>query len=602
MRSIAQKTVIDRLAASLEANGVKLKRAKVMEIAAQALGHADSNHLAAAAKAGEIDPPVAPHESKAFCRLGAFAILRDPSTGRLFGVDEASLDRDAPPWVVSPYGGGLLALPELDRNFGTEYPSPGRYTVRNVDGSPLDPSLFKSRIVPEGEKVEVGTITIGPQGGAVFRKSSALGLGTSDSETFLSEVDGHRLVAVGGVDDDGRCYQQVGHGLRIVEPHGSSERRLEEFATHEVERFAPLIGRDLPGQGLASEKAPVLVGASTVDGRPNLLFRENAPGDHEGRRTAIERVRACAVAMSGDLRRVGAMMRWTDDSFAGRVVVDIHVPMEQTDHLSGSLQLEDALLGLMRSPAGRDAHRLRALTPGMTDVRDISEGEISISPDYSFFERRLKLDGLREVDGVVHHVVRHEAHYDPEDASRRDVQLGIVTDMRDHVRPLAERLGGACRLINGPGLFVVETLLPISASRDVPDKRSWCAAIASLYGSGERVFVRYVPQERKDGSLVAVEPEGDPLVDVTWEVLASPEREIDVRPQGSSFVGRLAPLMAPEWIRARKGPFSVVPAREPAHVPPRWTEEQVEAAATQFGRSASAAIGGRLYSDRPDQG
>ena len=102
----SQKIAVDRLAQALERRGLALKRHAVIEIAAEAFGLADSNHLAAAAKRGELDPPTSTSATGA-----ELVALLDPTSGRRFAVDRKALEA-VPPVVVSPYGTGLLALPK----------------------------------------------------------------------------------------------------------------------------------------------------------------------------------------------------------------------------------------------------------------------------------------------------------------------------------------------------------------------------------------------------------------------------------------------------------------------------------------------------------
>jgi hypothetical protein len=117
MRTHSQKITVERLAKALERQGVSLKRHQLIEVLAHTFGLVDSNDLAAVAKRGEIDPPVADdlgvmmttHPTRGNVPL---ALLRDPTDDRVFALDAGCLDPTvkADRFVVSPYG-GILSLP-----------------------------------------------------------------------------------------------------------------------------------------------------------------------------------------------------------------------------------------------------------------------------------------------------------------------------------------------------------------------------------------------------------------------------------------------------------------------------------------------------------
>jgi hypothetical protein len=102
---------VDRLARTLRANGIDLKRSKVIEIASAAFGFHNSNEFLAAARAGDLAPPEAAAIGQTRLRDGTrLVVLQDPS-----GVPYAMVRNDdgkrASTIGVTPYG-GLVTLPD----------------------------------------------------------------------------------------------------------------------------------------------------------------------------------------------------------------------------------------------------------------------------------------------------------------------------------------------------------------------------------------------------------------------------------------------------------------------------------------------------------
>jgi hypothetical protein len=116
---------LDRLETALAAKGVRLKRHSLLEVAAAAFGYHSQNQLAAAAKAGDLDPPPARPLGSANL-AGHRLVLLEDAQGRPFAMDADVLaareKTDA--FVSTPYGG----LADL-RHLGEIAPLPAAGTT-----------------------------------------------------------------------------------------------------------------------------------------------------------------------------------------------------------------------------------------------------------------------------------------------------------------------------------------------------------------------------------------------------------------------------------------------------------------------------------------
>lgn len=126
MRSKTQAAMIDRLENALSKQGVFLKKSQLIEIAAEAFGHRNSNAFIAAAKAGELDPPKAiPIGRVKINSVDEVIILRDPVTHAPYGIDrsfidQVSLKERGEAFGPTPYGSfidvrSLEINPEMDQ-------------------------------------------------------------------------------------------------------------------------------------------------------------------------------------------------------------------------------------------------------------------------------------------------------------------------------------------------------------------------------------------------------------------------------------------------------------------------------------------------------
>lgn len=101
---------LDRLANALTAQGITLKRSKLLEVAASAFGYHNSNEFAAAAKRGDLlPPPVTPIGRLKLSDGQSLVILTDNQAGSPYAVDESFIEQSveetrAEKIGVTPYG------------------------------------------------------------------------------------------------------------------------------------------------------------------------------------------------------------------------------------------------------------------------------------------------------------------------------------------------------------------------------------------------------------------------------------------------------------------------------------------------------------------
>ena len=123
------KIILDRLAASLEANGVRLKRSQLLEATSMAWGYHNSNEFSAAVKRGDLDPPAALPLGRIMFGDGALIVLRDPSSGAPYAIDESFLEGPVENerrerFGPTPYG-GLVDLGNVADHPATVWNEPG---------------------------------------------------------------------------------------------------------------------------------------------------------------------------------------------------------------------------------------------------------------------------------------------------------------------------------------------------------------------------------------------------------------------------------------------------------------------------------------------
>jgi len=113
MRSTTQNIVLDRLQKALASRGVDWRRSAILEIASETFGFLDGNAFVAAMKEGRFDPPAAEMLGVAWHDGQKLTVLRDPLSDAVYALETEALPA-ATRHVrlgVSPYG-GLLRMPD----------------------------------------------------------------------------------------------------------------------------------------------------------------------------------------------------------------------------------------------------------------------------------------------------------------------------------------------------------------------------------------------------------------------------------------------------------------------------------------------------------
>lgn len=157
------KIILDRLAASLEANGVRLKRSQLLEATSMAWGYHNSNEFSAAVKRGDLDPPAALPLGRVMFGDGALIVLRDPLSGAPYAIDESFLEGPVENerrerFGPTPYG-GLVDLGNVADHPATVWNEPGiqpkgpRHDVDAPQYMAYDPQDL--RVLAETDDLEV---------------------------------------------------------------------------------------------------------------------------------------------------------------------------------------------------------------------------------------------------------------------------------------------------------------------------------------------------------------------------------------------------------------------------------------------------------------
>jgi hypothetical protein len=340
MRSNTQRTIVDRLTKALESKGVRLKRSQIIEVAAHAFGHADSNVLAIAAKAGEIDPP-----EGLFVRPEgrAFSWVQDPNADAAFAVETSKIDLGPTGCtLLSPYG-GLITVPYgMARTTWpmTMHVAQPMSTMGCGGGGGLSSMMSET-----GQMI----------GGKIVTPLALDGAG--DAVPIPTDRGSGRAVHHDGMDDVDNFYQQIGVGLEIVPlDEGSSAERVKGLDKHGLGRFSDLVEVEVrcePGLNLMA------TGASLVDGRVNLTFWTSIECDGADMvsATAAE-MQATAERIHESIQDTGCMLRWTHDHTFHMLDVELYVPRKALNGLEDGEQLGQAIRSLFMDPTAHWNHHL----------------------------------------------------------------------------------------------------------------------------------------------------------------------------------------------------------------------------------------------------
>lgn len=135
--------ILDRLGASLESHGVRLKRAQLLETAAMAFGYHNQNEFTAAARSGELDAPRPVVIGRVALEETTLIALRDISGG-VYAIEESFIekvveDERREHFGPSPYG-GLVDLRDVADDPATMFDATtrpaftqGRYRAFDAD-------------------------------------------------------------------------------------------------------------------------------------------------------------------------------------------------------------------------------------------------------------------------------------------------------------------------------------------------------------------------------------------------------------------------------------------------------------------------------------
>jgi len=104
---------VDRLARALKAQGIDIRRSRIIELVAAAFGYHNSNEFQAAARAGDLAPAPAVAAGRLDLDDGTTLVMLYDGEGRSYAIGQTQ-DRDRLGTIgVTPYG-GLVTLPDLD--------------------------------------------------------------------------------------------------------------------------------------------------------------------------------------------------------------------------------------------------------------------------------------------------------------------------------------------------------------------------------------------------------------------------------------------------------------------------------------------------------
>lgn len=540
---------LDRLAQALAVQGVTLKRHQLLSVAAATFGYRNQNTLAAAAKAGDLDAPLAEVIGAFELQTGErLAIIRDPRAKAPFAIDlsfvEHSIEGGANLYAPSPYGHLVDLTPLADRPITN---APGQQTLAQSD-----------TVIT----LEVHSATIDHKHG-------------QNSYVTLTEHQLDQKIAE-------YCRENWSYTeLKDAAPNGDTDAVELYFEAMDGEEYLNRprpelleippsdLARQLATYTTPRNSAPstIALGLDLAHVPPNADPWEEDP-NYPRSDWAEE------VANDDTLRGYHDWLAAKRDQAA-----------EDDEPSGGASNIADhpASTNTLLSRTEPD-HQFLVLTNGMGDhawgdaaLMDRLRLDYSIIPGDGFYpltqdEIIYIADCGLDLPNGMHLRLGYSCLYEGKKylCPTIEIEPGDIAALKDRsnfltaVIPLIRAIGGHVVTEERTGTTTcheIWLLIPFSyAQQNAVDTSDWKIKLARLLlpAIRPRVVATFHPQAWVNDNAVSVDAEGPATWDVTAEIIAmGSDRALAIRDRDDTSDGLAHSLLAPKWVKEWSGPFHV---------------------------------------------
>ena len=494
---------IDRLQAALAAKGVKLKRHNLLEVAAAAFGFHSQNQFSAAAKNGELDPPLATKIGSAMLADTRVVFLQDPN-GRPFCVDEDAISGSrAQSFVVTPYG----ELVDLRK-------------IENVE--PL--------ISGTAKEIHYASI-LHEYGADLYQDTTRAGLdrqiadwcrtyweqeGISESPEGLSDEEVIEVYFAHSEEEGVTYYESMTHPKALVS--GSATPHIPD-------------GFNLD--------QPYVIGQETGIRDEPFLYWSNEDG-------WVDSLNATVFSMPiASWPSLGAKL----ESLFVMPLPNVPIGGKHTRHAPEIVFLTNRE-GEIQGPADRAEEALPWI--------DADEIDVALGPD------RFAEIGYAALinDAVFLAPTIKSFHYNANDPVRALIENRTeLQDYADEIEPSIKAVGGLVTLEEDLEAVTLTIYIPLSEAQKATNLECWKEALQDLItpkGYGKRVHATFHPQVMINGGCYDADALGETRFDVTYEIkLMGNEAALDLEDTDHEAEALKDAIRAPSWISNWDGPFSL---------------------------------------------
>lgn len=514
--------LLDRLDKALGKQGLNLKRTQLLEVAAAAFGHRNSNAMTAAARAGDFAlAPVQPSARIQLANGETLIVLLDPAANASYAIDESFLEQvvneeRGEEAGITPYGHLVDLNPALDWN---------------------------GEIICQGrapDDVELVDIHIG----IISHKHG------SSSYAAFSEQDLYLQMKEYVLENWYEIEQWSDEQPDDMSPEDAVDAYFDLCNEHSVEESLDLSSETarlpmrLPSPAPAAElitlaeHLEVGLGADIWYRAHDL--RSNDPGDPDReKKNQIEIAQQAMTKAAALLRAIAAGGRTLAKA---ETVAGPEARPENSRFMANAADWADTLTAEEQALAG----------VGRTLNRDC--------------RYPVKLGTLARDNDALFVVPIVEFHFEEDDFDGAVSALARAERYINQLDPLLDRLDAEAELMENTaeGVHTLNVFIPMAAAKGSTTAEDWFAGLSYLLltreekEAGKQVICEFTSQMDVRKYIISVDPLGDTTWDGTFDALRWGK-------DAAAEMLRLDPdefarsPMAPDWVQNWGGPFVVDP-------------------------------------------
>lgn len=514
--------LLDRLDKALGKQGLTLKRAQLLEVAAAAFGHRNSNAMTAAAQAGDLAlPPVQPSARIQLANGETLMVLLDPAANASYAIDESFLEQvvneeRGEEAGITPYGHLVDLNPALDWN--GEIICQGR--------APDDVEFVD---------IHIGIISH-KHGSSSYAAFSEQDLYLQMKEYVLENW--HEIEQWADEQPDDMLPEEAVDAYFDLCNEHSVEEYLE--VSSETARLPMRLPSPAPAAELIMLAEHLEVGLGEDIWYHGQDFGSKNPGDPDRiKENQIEIAQQAMTKAAALLRAIAAGGRTPASS---KPVPSPEAKPENSRFMATADDWGDALTTKEQALAG----------VGRTLNRDC--------------RHPVKLGTVARENDALFVVPVVEFHFDEDDFDGEVSALARAERYIKQLDPLLDRLEAEAELMENTakGVHTINVFIPMAAAKASTTTEDWFAGLSYLLltreekEAGKQVTCEITAQMDVRRYIISVDPLGDTTWDGTFDALRWGK-------DAAAEMLRLDPdefarsPMAPDWVQNWGGPFVVDP-------------------------------------------